>query len=204
MPELKSARSWHTRFRHAKLFYDHGKLDKLLNGLGDAITISWDELSLLEQTAVENVFADNQYSYQEEKYVGRDYYRSAFNTYVLRDPLLTRYDDLCRAFEAAKGITKVENPFARKLESAIHDHMQLNSYCYDYRWIDNTADKKGAKLVVLLTVEFAVYYSLINALFSILDFCEENIPRLEDSLKKQAQAKVVRLPVPAMLEKEAA
>ena len=36
----------------AKIFYDHDKLNDLLDCLDDDITISWDELSQLEQTAV--------------------------------------------------------------------------------------------------------------------------------------------------------
>ena len=82
--------------------------------------------------------------------------------------------------------------------------MQLSSYCYDYRWINSTADRKGAKIVLFLFEEFAVYYDLIEALFSILDFCEETIPKLESRLAKQVGAKVIRLPVPAATEKEAA
>ena len=188
----------------AKIFYDHDKLNELLDCLDDDITISWDELSQLEQTAVGCVFADSRYYYQPEKCIDRDHYRSDQDVYVLRDPLLTRYDHLCRRLEAAEGITKVENPFARDLESAVHRQIRLNSYCYDYRWIDSTQDKKGAKLVLFLFEEFAVYYDLIEALFSILDFCEETIPKLESRLAKQVGAKVIRLPVPAATEKEAA
>ena len=188
----------------AKIFYDHNRLDTLLDCLDDDITISWDELSQLEQTAVGCIFADSRYHYQPEKYIDRDHYRSDQDVYVLRDPLLTRYDNLCRRLEAAEGITKVENPFAKDLESAIHRHMQLSSYCYDYRWINSTADRKGAKIVLFLFEEFAVYYDLIEALFSILDFCEEMIPELENRLAKKAGTKMLRFPEPAATEKEAA
>ena len=188
----------------AKIFYDHNRLDTLLDCLDDDITISWDELSQLEQTAVWCIFADSRYHYQPEKYIDRDHYRSDQDVYVLRDPLLTRYDNLCRRLEAAEGITKVENPLAKDLESAIHRHMQLSSYCYDYRWINSTADRKGAKIVLFLFEEFAVYYDLIEALFFFFFFCEETIPKLESRLAKQVGAKVIRLPVPAATEKEAA
>ena len=188
----------------AKIFYDHNRLDTLLDCLDDDITISWDELSQLEQTAVGCIFADSRYHYQPEKYIDRDHYRSDQDVYVLRDPLLTRYDNLCRRLEAAEGITKVENPLAKDLESAIHRHMQLSSYCYDYRWINSTADRKGAKIVLFLFEEFAVYYDLIEALFSILDFCEEMIPELENRLAKKAGTKMLRFPEPAATEKEAA
>lgn len=188
----------------AKIFYDHDRLDKLLDCLDDDITISWDELAQIEQTAAGCIFADSRYYYQPEKDIDRDHYRPAQDIFVLRDPLLTRYDNLCRRLEAAEGITNVENPFAKDLESAIHRNMQLNSYCYDYRWIDSTADRKGAKIVLFLFEEFEVYYDLIEALFSILDFCEEMIPELENRLAKPAGAKMIRFPEPAATEKEAA
>ena len=172
----------------AKIFYDHNRLDTLLDCLDDDITISWDELSQLEQTAVGCIFADSRYHYQPEKYIDRDHYRSDQDVYVLRDPLLTRYDNLCRRLEAAEGITKVENPFAKDLDFLFKTSMEA----------------AGAKIVLFLFEEFAVYYDLIEALFSILDFCEETIPKLESRLAKQVGAKVIRLPVPAATEKEAA
>ena len=123
---------------------------------------------------------------------------------MLRDPLLTRYDDLCRKLEAKQGITKVENRFARDLDSAIQRSMQFNSYNYDYYWMDSTQDRKGAKIVLFLFEEFGAYYSAIYSLFSILDFCEENIPNLEKALAEAGKDKIIRLPVQSVPEKEAA
>ena len=129
---------------------------------------------------------------------------------MLRDPLLTRYDDLCRKLEAKQGITKVENRFARDLDSAIQRSMQFNSYNYDYYWMDSTQDRKGAKIVLFLFEEFSTYYEVADALFtifslfSILDFCEENIPNLEKALAEAGKDKIIRLPVQSVPEKEAA
>lgn len=125
-------------------------------------------------------------------------------TYVLRDPLLTRYDSLCRMYEAENGITKVENPFARNLDHVIQNSLRFGDYSYDYFWADSTQDRKGAKIVLFLFEEFSSYYYIPDGLFSILDFCAENIPALEASLAGKAKEKLIQLPLRAIPEQEAA
>ena len=60
----------------AKTFYDHDRLDKLIENLDDDVTLSWDELGWIEMASVESVFADSR-CYQQE---GR---RVMANTYEL-------------------------------------------------------------------------------------------------------------------------
>ena len=134
----------------AKTFYDHDRLDKLIENLDDDVTLSWDELGWIEMASVESVFADSRCYQQEGRRVMANTYELDRITYVLRDPLLTRYDDLCRKLEMRTGITPVENQFARELESAIHRNLQFNNYYYDYCWKDSTTDRKGAKIVLFL------------------------------------------------------
>jgi len=188
----------------AKAFHEHGLLDRLLENLDDDISLSWDELPLIEHAALECAFEDCRYYYQRERRVGRDEYEPDHETYVMRDPLLTRYDDLCRRLEMKLGITKVENRFVMELESAIHRNMQFDSYSYEYYWIDSTKDRKGAKIVLLLFEEFAAYYDIPDSLLSILDFCKEGIPKLEAALAEASEEKVIPLPVKYAPEKEAA
>ena len=188
----------------AKIFYDHGRLDQLMENLDDDVTISWDELGWIEIASVESVFADSRCYQQEGSRVIADTYEPDRVTYVLRDPILTRYDDLCRKLERQTGITPVENLFARELESAINRNLQFNNYCYDYCWKDSTKDRKGAKIVLFLFEEFSTYYEVADALFTILDFCEAGIPRLEAALAEAEQKKVISLPIQAAPEQEAA
>ena len=188
----------------AKVFYDHDRLDQLMENLDDDVTISWDELGWIEIASVESVFADSRCYHQRGCRVMADTYEPDRVTYVLRDPLLTRYDDLCRKFERQTGITPVENQFARELESAINRNLQFNSYSYDYRWKDSTKDRKGAKIVLSLFEEFSAYYEVADALFTILDFCKAGIPRLEAALAEAEQKKVIPLPIQAVPEQEAA
>ena len=188
----------------AKIFYDHGRLDQLMENLANDVTISWDELGWIEIASVESVFADSRCYQQRGRRVIADEYEPDRITYVLRDPLLTRYDSLCRQLEMRTGITPVENQFARELESAINRNLQFNNYCYDYCWKDSTKDRKGAKIVLFLFEEFSTYYEVADALFTILDFCEAGIPRLEAALAEAEQKKVIPLPIQAVPEQEAA
>ena len=188
----------------AKTFYDHDRLDKLIENLDDDVTVSWDELGWIEMASVESVFADSRCYQQEGRRVMANTYELDRITYVLRDPLLTRYDDLCRKLEMRTGITPVENQFARELESAIHRNLRFNNYHYDYCWKDSTKNRKGAKIVLFLFEEFSAYYEVADALFTILDFCKANIPRLEAALAEAEKDKVIPLPIWAVPEKEAA
>ena len=154
--------------------------------------------------AVQSAFQDTGcYTHWGSKPDRENYLRQR-DVYVLRDPLLTRYDGLCRKLEMKLGITKVENQFARNLDSAIQQNLQLSSYSYDYRWIDSTKDRKGAKIVLFLFEEFAAYWDIPESLFAILDFCAEGIPRLEAALAEASGDKVIRLPMETTPEKEAA
>ena len=188
----------------AKIFYDHGRLGQLIENLDDDVTLSWDELGWIEVASVESVFADSRCYQQRGRRVMADTYEQDRITYVLRDPLLTCYDDLCRKLEMRTGITPVENQFARELESAIHRNLQFNNYHYDYCWKDSTKDRTGAKIVLFLFEEFSTYYEVADALFTILDFCKANIPRLEAALAETEKNKVIPLPIRAVPEKEAA
>lgn len=188
----------------AKTFYDHDRLDQLMENLHDDVTISWDELGWIEMASVESVFADSRCYQQEGRRVMADTYEPDRITYVLRDPILTCYDDLCRKLEKQTGITPVENQFARELESAVNRNLQFNSYFYDYFWKDSTKDRKGAKIVLFLFEEFSAYYEVADALFTILDFCKAGIPRLEAALAEAEQEKVIPLPIQAVPEQEAA
>ena len=172
--------------------------------MDDDVTLSWDELGWIEVASVESVFADSRCYQQRGRRVMADTYEQDRITYVLRDPLLTCYDDLCRKLEMRTGITPVENQFARELESAIHRNLQFNNYHYDYCWKDSTKDRKGAKIVLFLFEEFSTYYEVADALFTILDFCKANIPRLEAALAETEKNKVIPLPIRAVPEKEAA
>lgn len=166
----------------AKLFYDHNRLEKLLDRLGADMELSWDNQYLVEESAFDLIFADtNSYVY-EPKQRGRYDYIPERCSVVLRDPLFDRYIALCREYEQQKNIPKTENPYFRCLEDTLHHALQLEDYSYDYCWEDGTRDSKGPKIVLILYEEFDSYRELPESLFSILDFCETGIQHMEKEL----------------------
>ena len=179
----------------AKSSYDHGRLEALLSKLGGDSSIAEDNIGYVELAMLECMYEDTRSYWHSGWRSNRDTCQQDRDIYVLRDPLLTRYDDLCRKLEAKLGITKVENQFARDLESVIHRNMQLNSYSYEYLWIDSTRESKGGKIVLMLFPEFGAYYDIPHSLFSILDFCQEGIPQLEAALAETSRENVIQLPV---------
>ena len=104
--------------------------------------------------------------------------------YIMRDSLLSRFDQLCREYEATRGILPIENPFVSTLEEAVNRALRMNSYSYDYCLYDSLRDKKGPKLVLIVDDEFEAYYDIPDALFSILDICKDGIDHLETELAR--------------------
>ena len=180
------------------------RLPKFLELVGDDLELCWDNQYLAEQCACECIFQDTKTYYHEEKRVSRQEWTEPRGVYVFRDPLLSRFDTLCREYEAQKGIPTVESPYVRQLEDTIHRAMQFDDYSYDYLWKDGTEDRKGPKIVLFLFEEFCTYSDIPEGLRKILDTCAWGIKQLERELGQQ-ENNVISLPATAAPEyKEAA
>ena len=188
----------------AKVLESHGKLTRLMDKLDGYTELTWDNQCIVERVACESVFQDTRCYEQYGKPVSRHVYEPDREVYVLRDPLLDRFHALCREYEARKGMTRIENPYARQMEDAVHSAMCLSNYNFDYLWIDGSEARKSPKLLLFLFEEFYSFDELPKALCEILDDCQSVIRKLEQELEKPA-AKVVVLPSqPALKQKEAA
>jgi hypothetical protein len=185
------------------IFHEHGRLEDFMKCAGEDTELSPDTMWDVIREPITEVFQDTRYYYHEAHYNTVDEYVGGLEIFVMRDPLLSRYDRLCREYELRKGFTKVEDPFAADLESAVHRAMQMRSYCYEYRWYDGTMDKKGPRLVLMLDEEFDVYIDIPEALFEILDFCQDKLPALEHALA-ELDARIIDLPVQTTTYEEAA
>lgn len=167
----------------AKKLYDGGKLERLFEVLGEDVELCWENQWLVEKGACLCVFQDakvyehegSRYGYEEEREV-----------YVLRDPLLTRFDKLCLEYELRHGISRIENTHASYMNDVVASAMRLPTYCYNYLWIDGSKDRKGPKLVIILLAEFVSYEDLVWALCQILEACEDMVRLLERELQKPA------------------
>lgn len=112
----------------AKVLESHGKLNRLMDMLGDCTEITWDNQCMVERFACESVFQNTKCYEQCGKQVSHHAYEPDREVYVLRDPLLDRFHALCREYESRRGITRIENPYARELEDAVHSAMRLSNY----------------------------------------------------------------------------
>lgn len=181
----------------AKRFADRGRLDLLLQASGKDAILSVETYLELEYDLPCLIFEDVTVQRHPE-----DDWRmfSERTVYIMRDSLLSRFDQLCREYEAVRGILPIENPFASTLEDAVGRFLRMNSYSYDYCLYDSLRDKKGPKLVLIVDDEFEAYYDIPDALFGILDACEDGIDHLETELarlKREAEEnkrKVIAFP----------
>lgn len=188
----------------AKLMEEHGRLEKFYEVVGcDDLSLDYDGQYLAELAACESIFADTRTQFQEGKRLTPYEYEPDREVYILRDPLLTRFDALCREYERRKGISQAENPCVRELENAVHHALSLNDYSYDYLLVDGTKDRKGPKLLLFLFEEFCAIGEVPEALCAILDFCEDGIARLERELSREP-SKIISLPALQPEHKEAA
>lgn len=188
----------------AKLLDESGRLSKFLELVGNDLEICWDNQCIAERCACECVFQDTKVYYHKEKRVSRDEWAEAQEVYVFRDPILNRFGALCREYEAQRSISKVENPYFRRLEDTIHHAMQFHDYNYDYLWKDGTEDRKGPKIVLFLCEEFCSYHEIPEGLCRIIDFCESEVKQLERDLEMW-EVNIIPLPTTVTPEcKEAA
>lgn len=188
----------------AKVLERHGKLARLMDKLEGDTELSWDNQCIVERVACESVFQDTRCYQQYGKQVSRHEYEPDREVYVLRDPLLDRFHALCLEYESQSGITRIENPYAREMEDAVHRAMRLSNYNFDYLWIDGSEARKSPKLLLFLFEEFYSFDELPEALCDILGACQDGIRKLEQELKKPV-GKVIALPSqPALKQKEAA
>ena len=188
----------------AKLMEEHGRLEKFYEVVGcDDLSLDYDGQYLAELAACESIFADTRTTLQEGKQLNPFEYEPDREVYVLRDPLLTRFDALCREYEARNGVPETGNPYVRELEDAVHHALALNDYSYDYLLVDGTKDRKGPKLLLFLFEEFCAIGEVPDALCAILDFCKDGIARIECELSREP-SKIISLPAPLPEYKEAA
>jgi hypothetical protein len=176
-----------------KSFADHGKLAALTDITGD-MRYEPDYYYELCLNAAGAVFADTRRYYNDKNDV---------ETCVMYDPVIYRYNLLCRAYEARNGITEAENPYVKEMESAIRAALQMGSYSYNYDWATKTDRPEGCKLVLLTRPEFETWYEVPEGLLEIYDFYVKGAAKLEKELQKNL-ANVIALPAPCAEERKEA
>lgn len=184
-----------------KHLYDAGKMDALMDALtdftdGEEFTFDFDMAPLLYEAAIGLIFEETRAYYNE---------KSEQTAFVFWDPIMYRYNCLCREYEVRHGIAEIENPYIKKAEKAIHSAMTFGCMDYDYTWKTGTKRPKDSKLVWIEGVEFCHIYKVPRGLIELRDFYTEGVARLEAELYP-AGGKIILLPTPAKtaLRKKAA
>ena len=151
----------------------------------------WD--ALVYSCAIGSVFetAKSFYNQEEER-----------ETTVFWDPLMYRYNKLCREYETRRGIVEIEDPYVEEATQATHKAMTFSSYSYDYRWYTGTKSPKDSKLILITDPEFYNAWEVPAGLVELREFYEEGVRRLEAELaseektKKRRKSRLFVLPAP--------
>ena len=192
----------------AKTIYDAGLWERFSHMLTTGFEQFWDQPftfhpeygPFLYGAAVCSVFETTKgyYNQEEEREIT-----------VFWDPLMYRYNKLCREYEARRGIVEIENPYVREAEQALHKAMDFSSYSYDYRYYTGTKSPKDSKLVFLEDAEFCNAWEVPAGLVELREFYVEGVKRLEAELapkktRKKKKAKLIALPAPETVRRKEA
>ena len=156
----------------AKTVHDNPRLQKEWPSF-DSIPLDEDAFYELSMELSVSIFEDTSCYYNEE---------SGIDTWVLSDPAVDRFCELCVRLETEKGLEEEFNPYRRNAEQVIHEGFRLNSYSYDYGWRLSTTDR-GRHCVLFFSDEnFYGTEELPVAFLEILDGFRELNRQLEAEL----------------------
>lgn len=120
-----------------------------------------------------SIFKDTSVYYNEE---------SGVETWVLSDPIVDRFCELCARLETEKGLEEGINPYRRNGERIIHEGFRLDSYGYDYDWQLSAGDRGHWCVLFFSNEEFYGLEELPMAFLEILDGFRELNRQLEAEL----------------------
>lgn len=187
----------------AKTLYDAGLWERFSHMLtldfyqyeGEEFTFDPEDGFILYNIAISSVFETAKGYFNEKKET---------EIMVFWDPLMYRYNKLCREYEARRGIVEIENPYVREAEQALNKAMTFSSYSYEYRYYTGTKSPKDSKLVFIQDPEFCNQWEVPAGLVELREFYLEGIKRLEaelapkkgSKLRKRKKGKLIALPTP--------
>lgn len=143
----------------AKTVHDNPRLQKEWPSF-DSIPLEEDAFYELFMELSVSIFEDTSCYYNEE---------SGIDTWVLSDPAVDRFCELCVRLETEKGLEEGINPYRRNAEQVIHEGFRLNSYSYDYDWRLSPRDRGRYCILFFSDDEFYGTEELPMAFLEILD-----------------------------------
>lgn len=170
--------------RAAHLFYEYGKLDRLLE-IG--ITHSADDLFEIYLGLLEAAT-----DYMDEK-CNNDY---EVNHWYFSFRSMVRYYRLCRDYSTLFGVKLRDNPYVRKAEAALADAFYDCSCNGGLGWgyQMKISSKWSSGIIVETDCYFNSEYALLEALLAIDAWYTEEAQKLENLLKTEHTAKTAYVP----------
>lgn len=156
----------------AKTVYDNPRLKKEWPSF-DSIPLDEDAFYELSMELAVSIFEDTSSCYNEE---------SDMETWVLSDPIVDRFCELCARLETEKGLEEGINPYRRNGERIIHEGFRLDCYGYDYDWRLSAGDRGHWCILFFSNEEFYGLEELPMAFMEILDGFRELNRQLEAEL----------------------
>ena len=148
----------------AKAVHDNPRMKKAWS--------SFDSIALDEDSYYE-LSMELSVSYNEE---------SGVETWVLSDPIVYRFCELCERLESEKGLDEGINPYRRNAERMLHESFCLSAYNYDYDWRLSAADRRRKCILFFSADEFYGWHELPGAFMEALDGFQELNRQLEAEL----------------------
>lgn len=158
--------------RLAKAVHDDPRLKKSWPRF-DSIPLDEDAFYELSWETAISVFKDTDVYYNDE---------NAIETWVLRDPIIDRFCELCVQLEREKGLDEGINPYRRNAEQVIHEGFRLDCYGYDYDWRLSAGHQGSWRILFYTSEEFYGSDELPEAFMDILDGFRELNRQLEAEL----------------------
>lgn len=158
----------------AKTAYDHPRFKKMRSKI-DSIPLDEDAYYELAMELATSAFQDTGIYYNEE---------SGIETWVLSDPIIDRFCELCTRLEVEKGLNEGINPYRRNAEQMLHESFSFDgcTYNYDYGWRLSAGGRGRRCILFFAGDEFYGLQELPEAFADILDGFQALNRQLETEL----------------------
>ena len=156
----------------AKTVHDNPRMKKEWSSF-DSVPLDEDSYYELSMELSVSIFKDTSLYYNEG---------SSVETWVLSDPIVYRFCELCERLESEKGLDEGINPYRRNAERMLHESFCLSAYNYDYDWRLSAADRRRKCILFFSADEFYGWHELPGAFMEALDGFQELNRQLEAEL----------------------
>ena len=168
----------------AKTVHDNPRMKKEWSSF-DSVLLDEDSYYELSMELSVSIFKDTNLYYNEG---------SSVETWVLSDPIVYRFCELCERLEAEKGLEEESNPYRRNAERMLHESFRLQAYNYDYDWRLSATDRRRKCILFFSADEFYGWHELPMAFMEALDGFRELNRQMEAELGLNKLVPIYQIP----------